>query len=63
MSDDFQIYMKTLTGKTICLDVSPDDIMEEIYLKIQDKEGSISFLIAFVDWLAGFHSSELRSEL
>ncbi len=34
-----QIFVKTLTGKTITLDVEPSDTIEGIKTKIQDKEG------------------------
>jgi ubiquitin C len=34
-----QIFVKTLTGKTITLDVEPSDNIETIKGKIQDKEG------------------------
>ncbi len=34
-----QIFVKTLTGKTITLDVSSDDTVQNIKSKIQDKEG------------------------
>ena len=34
-----QIFVKTLTGKTITLDVDPSETIEAIKLKIQDKEG------------------------
>jgi ubiquitin len=34
-----QIFIKTLTGKTITLDVESTDSIEAIKAKIQDKEG------------------------
>ena len=34
-----QIFIKTLTGKTITLDVDSSDTVENIKQKIQDKEG------------------------
>ena len=34
-----RIYVKTLTGKTITLDVEPSDTIENAKQKIQDKEG------------------------
>jgi ubiquitin len=35
----FQIFCRTLTGKTITLDVEPSDTIESVKQKIQDKEG------------------------
>ena len=34
-----QIYVKTLTEKTFTLDVEPNDMIENVKDKIQDKEG------------------------
>jgi ubiquitin len=34
-----QIFVKTLTGKTITLEVEPSDEIEQVKYKIQDKEG------------------------
>ena len=34
-----QIFVKTLTGKTITIDVEPSDTIASVKEKIQDKEG------------------------
>lgn len=34
-----QIFIKTLTGKTITIEVDPDDSIDDVKKKIQDKEG------------------------
>ena len=34
-----QIFVKTLTGKTITLDVEANDTIEQVKQKIHDKEG------------------------
>ena len=35
----FKLFVKTLTGKTITLDVEPSEAIENVKAKIQDKEG------------------------
>ena len=39
MSSSYQIFVKTLTGKTITLNVEHNDTIRNIKTKIQDKEG------------------------
>jgi len=34
-----QIFVKTLTGKTITLDVEPSDSIDQVKAKLQEKEG------------------------
>ena len=40
VSCGFQIFVKTLTGKTITLEIDPVDTIETVKLKILDKEGT-----------------------
>lgn len=37
-----QLFVKTLTGKTITLDVDPSDTLENVAQRLQDKEGPTS---------------------
>jgi len=57
-----QIFIKTLTGKTITLEVEPTDTIEVVHQKIQDKSGFVRVLLCRVCRVLHHHHHQQQLE-